>query len=394
MQKARSDTRQRFAIVRQARTGHAGLDRRQIKLQQPAVLGHHRALFPPQPLGAHIGLDEFQLRRLAAARTQIIDGHPVHRKKRRGGAVFGRHVRHRRAIRERQTTRADAEKLDELAQHAMGTQHLGHAQNQVSGGDSGCKRATHVHADHIGNANRQGLTEHRRLRLDAAHAPRQNAQGTYHRRVAVGTQQRVRAGERHIARAFDDSHRVSKQLQVDLMNDPRSGRHHAKIGQAVLRPSHKTVTLGIARKVQLAVEIHGVGDAIVIDRDRMIDNQMHRDHRIDARRVAPARRHGIPHGGEISQGRRAGGVVHQHAQRIKRNLALEAALGDPLRDRRQRIGFVAQRVLKQHTQHIRDARERARGQRTLKTEQRIGLATCLQPALHVGHQNTLLSFPA
>ena len=52
-----------------------------------------------------------------------------------------------------------------------------------------------MEADHFGDDHRDRLAEHRRLRLDPADAPAQDAEAVDHGGVAVGADQRVGIGD-------------------------------------------------------------------------------------------------------------------------------------------------------------------------------------------------------
>ena len=72
----------------------------------------------------------------------------------------------------------------------------------------------------------------------------------------------------------------------------------------------------------------------MIDHDRVVDDEIDRDQRIDLVGIAAERHHRIAHGGEIDDGRHAGEVLHQHARRAEGDLVLvPAAIFDPCGDR-------------------------------------------------------------
>ena len=89
---------------------------------------------------------------------------------------------------------ARAEELHELAHHAVLAQHVGDGEDQVGGRGAGRLLAGQPEADHRGQEQRQGLAEHGRLGLDAAHAPAEHAEPVDHGGVGVGADQRVAVG--------------------------------------------------------------------------------------------------------------------------------------------------------------------------------------------------------
>ncbi len=127
----------------------------------------------------------------AAGHAQVAQGLVVDREHRGGRAELGAHVADRGAIRQPQPREAGPVELHELADHAMGAKHLGHVQDEVGGGRAGRQLAVEAEADHDRHRLVERLAEQRRLGLDAADAPADDAQPVDHRGVRVGADQRV-----------------------------------------------------------------------------------------------------------------------------------------------------------------------------------------------------------
>src|SRR5690606_35697164 len=89
--------------------------------------------------------------------------------------------------------------------------------------------------------------------FDTANAPPEDAEPVDHRRMGVGTDQRI--GERHdVPRLFLAGHDdLGQVFEVHLVHDTRSGGHHAKIRESLLRPLEETVTLLISFELSLDV---------------------------------------------------------------------------------------------------------------------------------------------
>ena len=117
------------------------------------------------------------------------------------------------------------------------------------------------------------------------------------------------------------------------MADAGAGRHHAEILERTLRPFQELVAFLILLVLVLDVLLERERVAEMIDRDRMVDDEIHRNQRIDLLRIAAEMVHGVAHGGEIDHRRHAGEILHQHARRPKRDLALRCLGLEPLRDR-------------------------------------------------------------
>ena len=126
---------QRDAVLRALRPGQRGLDAGEVQFQLVGVDRVGRGVGAEDALRLRVGLDQAHARSALAAReAQIrkcfrIDGEEAH-----GGAVLGRHVGDRRAVRQAQAGKAGAVELDELSDDAFLAQHFRDGQHQVGGG--------------------------------------------------------------------------------------------------------------------------------------------------------------------------------------------------------------------------------------------------------------------
>ena len=87
-----------------------------------------------------------------------------------------------------------------------------------------------LHADDLRDEHRHRLPEHRRLGLDAADAPAEDAEAVDHRRVRVGADERVGVERRPVFALHDDAREV---LEVHLVDDALSGGTTLKLRNAV-----------------------------------------------------------------------------------------------------------------------------------------------------------------
>ena len=117
------------------------------------------------------------------------------------------------------------------------------------------------------------------------------------------------------------------------MADAGAGRHHAEILERALRPFEEPVALLILLVFFVDVLFERAVAAEKIDHHRMIDDEIDRHQRIDLFRIAAQHLHGVAHGGEIDHGGDAGEILHQHARRPERELAVGGFGLEPLRDR-------------------------------------------------------------
>ncbi|MNV48078.1 hypothetical protein D3C71_1399680 [compost metagenome] len=130
----------------------------------------------------------------------------------------------------------------------------------------------------------------------------------------------------------------------------------AYVRQRLGRPAQETVTLGVASQFQVQVQRRRIGARVGLHRQRMVDRHVHRQHRIEHARIDAGLGERVAHGGDIDQGGRAGGVVHQHAARLEGDLGFACAVGKPAEQRGDRgvafrIPHIAQRVFQQQPQH-------------------------------------------
>ncbi len=225
-----------------------------------------------------------------------------------------------------------AEELDELPDHAALAQHLGHGQDQIGGGGAGRQLAGQLEADHLGQQHRHRLAQHRGLRLDAAHAPADDAEPVDHRRVRVGADQRVgeRADHAVLLLEEDDAGQV---LEVDLVHDAGAGRHHAQAAERLLAPAQELVALAVALVLELDVAAERHRLTRRVDLHRVIDDEVGRSNRAHHLRRAAQRRERLAHGGQVDDRRDAGEVLQDDAGRAKRDLARRRGRRIPVRHR-------------------------------------------------------------
>ena len=121
-------------------------------------------------------------------------------------------------------------------------------------------------------------------------------------------------------------HTVCDEIfEVDLVADAGAGRHDAEIVEGRLAPAQEPVALAVPLVFEVDVLGEGARGAEIVDDDRMVDDEVDRDQRVDPLGVAAERAHGVAHGGEVDDGRHAGEILHQHARRAEGDLAVALA---------------------------------------------------------------------
>ena len=160
------------------------------------------------------------------------------------------------------------------------------------------------------------MPEQRGLRFDAAHAPAEHTEAVDHGGVRVSAYQSVGVDQRRggaVRSGRVDHHHAGEILQVDLMHDAGSRRHHAEIGKRALAPVQELEPLPVATKLDGGVARQRVGGAEVVHLHRVIDHQIGGRLRIDLGRITAEPRHGGAHGAQVDYRRNAGQVLHDHA---------------------------------------------------------------------------------
>ena len=183
-------------------------------------------------------------------------------------------------------------------------QDLGHGEHQVGRGDAFAQLAGELEADDVGRQEVDRLAEHRRLGLDAADAPADDADAVDHRRVAVGADERVGVVDRR--RALRRPRPLwtprARYSRLTWWTMPKPGRDDAEGVERLHAPLHELVALEVALELELHVEVERVLRAEVVDHHRVVDDQVDRHQRLDRLRVLA---HRLGDGCASPPGRRA-----------------------------------------------------------------------------------------
>ncbi len=314
-------------VLRASGPGDGRLDRRKVEGQDLVELGPV-ARFAPQPLLLRVALHEVDALGRAPGEAQVGERLVIDREERRGGPELGAHVADRGAIGEGQAGEPVAGELDEGPDHAVPTQHLGHDQDEVRGGRALGQLPGQANPDHLGHRLVQRLTQQHRLGFDPADAVPQHAEGVDHRRVRVRADEGI--GEGHAVTVVDDG---CQELEVDLVDDAGAGRDDPQVAERGLRPAQELVALAVALVLALDVVGERIRRPEPVDVDRVVDDEVGLDERVDHGRVAPELGHRVAHDGQVDDGRHAGQVLEDHARRHERDLGLGGHARPPRRQR-------------------------------------------------------------
>ena len=254
-----------------------------------------------------VGLDQVHVAVVAPGEAQVVEGDVVDGEDGAGGAVLGRHVADGGPVGQRHGGHARTEELDELPDHAVLAEEVGDGQHQVGGGGARRLLAGQAEPHHRGQEHGQRLSEHGRLGLDAAHPPSEHAEPVDHGGVGVGADQGVAVGL-PVVGGEDHPRQV---LEVDLVADAGARRDHPEAVEGLLGPAQQLVALDVALVLDVDVLVEGLRPARDLGDDRVVDDQLHRDQRVDLGRVAAQRRQRVAHGGQVDHAGHPGEVLHE-----------------------------------------------------------------------------------
>jgi len=311
----------------------------------------------------HVGLDQLHVLGRAARELEIAQGLLIDRENADGGAVLGGHVPDRRAIGQRQRRHTWAEELDELSHDPFGAKHLRNGQYEIGRRRALGEAPAQSESNDLRNEHRDGLAEHGGFGFDASDAPTHDAEPVDHRRMRIGPDQcigiclgrTVRPSDRPTIRR---KHHAREVLEVDLVYDPRVGRHDLEAREGFLRPAQQRVALTVALELEVRIDLEGAGRAELVHDHRVVDHELGGEQRIHALRVAAHLHHRVTHGGEIHDRGDAREVLQQDARRHECNFFVRHLPGVPARQVLEIFGpddapiFAAQQVFEQDLQRV------------------------------------------
>ena len=168
------------------------------------------------------------------------------------------------------------------------------------------------------------------------------------------------SGERDPVAVGDDR---GEELEVDLVDDPGPGRHDPQVAERGLRPAQELVALAVALVLALDIEGERAARPELVDLDRVVDDEVGGDERVDEGGVATEVGHRVAHDREVDDRGDAGEVLEEHPGRHERDLGL-GRLARPPREQGldilgadHRPAGVAEEVLEQDLDRDRQRRE-------------------------------------
>ena len=240
-------------VLRTLRTGETGLHGGHIERKRVRKLRLRPTVRAEQTLLFGIALDEVDQIVGTGRLTKVVERFAVDREEAHRSAVFRTHVGHRRSVGQGHTAKPIAKELDELPNNALCTKHFDDRQHQIGGRRPFRQPTRKTKSNNLRNQHVDRLTQHDRLRFDAAHAPPDHAKTVDHRCVTVGSDEAIRHGHRrpvHVPR----SHHRREVFQVDLVNDTRGRRNHSETVERLLPPAEKLIAFSIPQELTIGVD--------------------------------------------------------------------------------------------------------------------------------------------
>ena len=182
----------------------------------------------------------------------------------------------------------------------------------------------------------------------------EDAEAVDHRRVRVGPDERV--GERDAVPLVDDA---CEELEVHLVDDPGARRDDLEVVEGVLPPAEEGVALAVPLELELGVADDREAVRELVHLNRVVDDELDREERIDLLRVAAEVVHRVPQRGEVDDRRDPGEVLQQHPARRERDLVRRLGARHPAGDgldvgRRDTDAVLhPQRVLEEDPERVR-----------------------------------------
>ncbi len=318
------------AILRPARAGQTWLHGGQIEFDRAREDRVGRAGVAPQALRAGISFRKRDAMRIAPRRLQIVDRILVDGEEAARRAIFRGHVGHGRAIFDRKSVEAVPEIFDKLAHHAFLSKHLRDGEHEVRRRYALRQGAGEAEAYHFRDQHRNGLAQHRRLRLDAADAPAENRERVDHGRMAVRADKRI--GKRQADAAFlFRPHSLREIFEVHLVANSGPWGHNLEICEGARPPAQELIALLVALVLQIGVDLKRTRIAEAVHHHRMVDNEIDGNERVDFGGVAVKPLHGVAHRGEVHHRRHACEILHQNPRGPESDLARRRLCHEPQR---------------------------------------------------------------
>ena len=301
----------------------------EVELDRARELGLRRRVGAEEALLLRVRLDEGDEVGRPAREAQVrerlgVDGEEAHRR-----AVLGRHVRDRRAVRQRERGDAGAVELHELSDDALLAEHLRDGEDEVG------RRRARGSWPWSRKPTTSGMSIDCGWPSSAASAsmpptPQPRTPRPLIIVVWLSVPTSVSGYARPSLGAEDDAREV---LEVHLVADAGVGRHDAEVAERALAPAQERVTLLVALELQPGVRRERAGARELVDLHGVVDDEVGRRERIDLLRVSAERHERLAHRGEVDDRGHAREVLQEDARGREGDLLLGRDLRVAVRER-------------------------------------------------------------
>ena len=175
--------------------------------------------------------------------------------------------------------------------------------------------------------------------------------------MAVGAYKRIEICQSGLVFLSRHDHGC-ETLDIELMADTLSRRNDTNVLEGILGPLQEVITLAITGEFQLHIAIHATRATGFVGNDRMVDDKVAGNLRVDLRRVSAQVRAGFAHYREVDEYGNAGKVLEEDSCGTEFDFAARLASGARLYQPvcklccRLLIGSATQDILKQDGQRI------------------------------------------
>ncbi len=202
---------------------------------------------------------------VAARGAHIAQGFGVNWEEATRCAVFWGHVADGGAVRQRQIVEALTVEFYELADNAVGAEHLNNLEHEVGGRRAFDHFAGQLKAHNLGDQHRDRLAQHRGLCFDPANTPAEDGGTIDHGGVRVCANKRVRIGDFFAILIGIGPDDLCQILKVYLVTDAGAGGHYAEVLKRVLAPFQKLIALHVPLILAVHIHLEGARIAKLVD---------------------------------------------------------------------------------------------------------------------------------
>ena len=149
-------------------------------------------------------------------------------------------------------------------------------------------------------------------------------------------------------------------LDVDLVNDSRSGRNHLEIVECRLTPAKELVALAVSLIFNLDVAFESVFAAKKVGNDRVVDDQFSGSERVNFFGVSAQFCHSFAHGCKVDDARNTREILHHHSGWSELDFGVRFGVRIPVSEGTNLISgdigaiFGAKKVLEKNLQTVRE----------------------------------------